>query len=89
MSGPDLLRRAECVDFQIRYADGTVLDSSPTGSAIGFWRLDSDGEEVRFFLVGSEKDHDDSYRLFHRPTADGGWEFDRTAAEAWLSRHSK
>ena len=54
------------------------------GDAVGFWRLDADGDEARYFFVGTQKDYDKHYQRFHRPTADGGWEFDCAAAEAWL-----
>jgi hypothetical protein len=89
IKGPRLLRRAECVDCLLRYADGTPLESPPVGAGVGYWRLDEEGEDVRYFLVGSQKDHDDSYPHLHRPTADGGWEFDRAAAEAWLRRPAR
>jgi hypothetical protein len=85
IKGPRLLRRAECVDFSVRCADGTLLESPPPDpAAVGFWRLDAD-DDVRFFLVGTQKDHDDWFGRLHRATADGGWEFDRAAAEACLA----
>jgi hypothetical protein len=84
--GPALLRRAECVDYQLHGADGMLLPCEPEGTAVGFWRLSAAGDEVQFFFVGTQKEYDDHHRLLHRATADGGWEFDRDAAEAWLGR---
>lgn len=82
LTGPRLLLREEGADFRLRWADGTVLASPPEGAAVGYWRLDSAGALARYFFVGSQKDHDDCYRLYHKETPDGGWEFDPQAAEA-------
>jgi hypothetical protein len=86
IKGPRLLHRADCVDVCLRTSDGIPMESPPEGEAVGFWRLDSDGEDVHFYLVGTQKDHDEWFARLHKATPDGGWEFDRAAAEACLPR---
>jgi hypothetical protein len=88
IKGPALLRRAECVDYRLTWAAGTSLPAPPEGDAVGWWRLDSGGAGPLFFFVGTRQDHDECFRLLYRQTADGGWEFDARAAQAWQSRLS-
>jgi hypothetical protein len=112
VKGPPLLRRAECVDFQAHFDDGTPLEPpSDAAQADGqparakaqadrrtafanenccdLWPLGDEMEEPRFFFVGTAAEHEASYGLFHKPTPEGGWAFDREAAQAWLKRRSR
>jgi hypothetical protein len=86
LKGPGLLQRADGVDLRARYEDGTPLEPAAGPDAVGLWELGEPSEPVRYFFVGTGKEHDESYPLFHRETAEGGWEFSREVAEGWLAR---
>jgi hypothetical protein len=56
VTGPPLLRRVYSPDFHARYANGTVLNRQPQDDEIGFWSLDSEGENENF-LVGTRAEY--------------------------------
>jgi hypothetical protein len=84
MRGPRVLAHATALEFTARYANGTPLPRD--GTAVGLRWLEAPGDG-HYFVVGTQADLDDGYRLFHKKNAQGSWVSDEGALAAWEELH--